>query len=107
MQDHPSARQAHPLQNRVDPFGKICAIPARGALMGNRGGRLHTPEQRVVRSWVSRRWITCRLTFRDRRRHVMGDSYTELFFMDEATALAAGHRPCFECRRADAKAFAG
>lgn len=96
-----------PLQNRVTPFGAIIAHPARGAWMGNRGGRIHDPStRRLTRRWASRRWIICVLEFKGRRRAVMGAGYTELFFLDEATALAAGHRPCFECRRGDAKAFA-
>jgi hypothetical protein len=97
-----------PLQNRVTPEGEIISDPARGLMMGNRGGRLHD-EAKVLgtRRWASRQWIACRLEFRARRREVMGPrSYTELFFLDEATALAAGHRPCFECRRQDAQRFA-
>ena len=75
--------------------------------MGNRGGRLHRADGTLGRArWRSRAWICCRTHFRDRQRQVMGDGYTEIFFLDEATALAAGHRPCFECRRADARAFA-
>ncbi len=82
--------------------------------MGNRGGRFHLPADPQTgegprlgrRRWVSRQWICCVLSFKGRRRQVMGAGYTELFFLDEATALAAGHRPCFECRRADALAFA-
>lgn len=96
-----------PLQNRSAPDGSLHATAARGLLMGNRGGRLHRPDATLgVARWKSRAWIACRLEFRSRHRQVMGDSYTELFFLDEATALAAGHRPCFECRRADARAFA-
>ena len=96
-----------PLQNRVTPFGEIIAVPERGTLMGNRGGCLHTAERRLTgRRWVSRRWIACLLEFRGRRRAVMSPRrYTELFFLDEATALAAGHRPCRECRRADFERF--
>ncbi len=96
-----------PLQNRVDPFGRLIADPARGTLMGNRGGRFHDVGLRVLgrRRWTSRSWIACGLDFRGRRRQVWGDSYTELFFCDEVTAFAAGHRPCFECRRGDALAF--
>lgn len=95
-----------PLQSRVDPFGELLADPARGDFLGNRGGRLHRPDRTLGRRrWVSRAWICCRLAFKDRHRSVWGDSYTELFFLDEPTALAAGHRPCFECRRADARAF--
>ena len=96
-----------PLASRVDPFGNLFASPARGLLMGNRGGRIHEDERRLGRRrWASRAWICCRLDFKGRRRRVWGDSYTELFFLDEVTALAAGHRPCFECRRRDAEAFA-
>ena len=96
-----------PLQNRVTPFGEIVAIPERGTMMGNRGGRIHDEHRRLgPRRWTSRRWICCELAFKDWWRPVMGRGYTELFFLDEVTALAAGHRPCFECRRADAKRFA-
>lgn len=97
-----------PLQNRVDPTGDIVAHPARGAMMGNRGGPLHGPGKTLgARRWVSRQWICCRTDFRGRRREMMAAGrYTELFFLDEATALAAGHRPCFECRRAEAVEFA-
>lgn len=96
-----------PLQNRVAPDGGIRAHPARGTLMGNRGGRLHRTDKTLgARRWASKAWIACVLEFKDRHRSVMGESYTELFFLDEATALAAGHRPCFECRRKDALAFA-
>lgn len=95
-----------PLQNRVDPFGALHSTPARGALMGNRGGRFHAPYKSLgARRWTSRRWIACLCDFRGRRREVWGAGYTELFFLDEATALAAGHRPCFECRRTDARAY--
>ena len=96
-----------PLQNRVDPFGSLFATPARGLLMGNRGGRIHTDEQKLTtRRWASRQWICCVLDFKGRQREVWGRYYTELFFLDEVTAFAAGHRPCFECRRKDALAFA-
>jgi hypothetical protein len=75
--------------------------------MGNRGGVLHDDNHHIVRDHASQSWITCVLEFKDRRRPVMSPgTYTELFFLDEVTALAAGHRPCFECRRADAGAFA-
>jgi hypothetical protein len=95
-----------PLQNRVDPFGELCAVPERGLLFGNRGGRIHRADRTLSRRrWTSRAWICCRLAFKGRHREVWGNSYTELFFLDEPTALAAGHRPCFECRRADAVAF--
>ena len=96
-----------PLQNRVDPLGELCAVPARGLFFGNRGGRIHRDDRTLSRRrWTSRAWICCRLAFKGRHRVVWGNSYTELFFLDEPTALAAGHRPCFECRRADAVAFA-
>jgi len=96
-----------PLQNRVDPFAELCAVPARGLFLGNRGGRIHRDDRTLSRRhWTSRAWICCRLAFKGRHRAVWGNSYTELFFLDEPTALAAGHRPCFECRRADAVAFA-
>ena len=92
-----------PLPNRVDPFGNLFADTSRGLLFGNRGGRFHRDGQTLgARRWVSRRWICCRLDFKGRHRDVWGRGYTELFFLDEPTALAAGHRPCFECRRADA-----
>jgi hypothetical protein len=95
------------LQNRVSPFGDLFADSALGLFMGNRGGRIHDEAQRLTtRRWASKQWICCALDFKGRRRKVWGDSYTELFFLDEVTALAAGHRPCFECRRADAQAFA-
>jgi hypothetical protein len=96
-----------PLQNRVGPDGEIEAVAARGTMMGNRGGCIHTDDRRLkTRHWANDRWICCRLTFKERRRVVMSPGrYTELFFLDEATALAAGHRPCFECRRADAEHF--
>lgn len=96
-----------PLQNRSAPDGSLHTVPDRGLFMGNRGGRLHRPDGSLgaVR-WRSRAWICCLTAFRGRHRQVWGDSYTEIFFLDEATALAAGHRPCFECRRTDARAFA-
>src|SRR6202163_1982745 len=96
-----------PLQNRVDPFGELFATPARGLLLGNRGGRFHTDARTLTaRRWASRQWICCVLDFKGRQRDVWGRFYTELFFLDEPTALAAGHRPCFECRRKEAEAFA-
>lgn len=95
-----------PLQNRVDPFGELHATPERGGLMGNRGGRLHRDDQTLRgRRWTSRRWIICVCKFKGRRREVWGKGYTEIFFLDEPTALAAGHRPCFECRRQAARTF--
>jgi hypothetical protein len=97
---------SRPLQNRVDPFGALHAVAERGFMMGNRGGRLHRDDQTLSgRRWASRRWIVCVCAFKARRREVWGKGYTELFFLDEPTALAAGHRPCFECRRQAAKAF--
>ncbi|MEO1001299.1 MAG: hypothetical protein AAFW69_11970, partial [Pseudomonadota bacterium] len=96
-----------PLQNRVTPFGEIEADPARGLWLGNRGGRFHRDDRTLGRRrHASRAWIYCVLNFKGRRRAVMGPGYTELFFLDEPTALAAGHRPCFECQRARAIAFA-
>src|SRR5450755_4925725 len=96
-----------PLQNRVDPFGGLFTDPTRGLLMGNRGGRLHDRHHKLgARRWTSKQWICCRLEFNNRRRKVWGASYSELFFLDEVTALAAGHRPCFECRRQQAESFA-
>ena len=96
-----------PLQNRVTPFGELITTPARGLFMGNRGGRFHTDVKMLTaRRWVSRQWICCVCDFKGRQRDVWGRFYTELFFLDEPTALAAGHRPCFECRRPDALRFA-
>jgi hypothetical protein len=97
-----------PLQNRVMPDGRIIADPARGTMMGNRGGVFHCNDQTLnSRHWASKQWICCVLQFKGRHRSVMTPRhYTELFFLDEATALASGHRPCFECRRADAIRFA-
>jgi hypothetical protein len=96
-----------PLQNRVDPFGELIATPARGLFLGNRGGRFHRDDQTLgKRRWSSRQWICCVLQFKGRRHPVWRDRYTALFFLDEPTAFAAGHRPCFVCRRADATAFA-
>jgi hypothetical protein len=101
----PGRTLAPPLRNRVTPFGEIVAVPERGALMGNRGV-LHDERRRIVRFSQGRRWIACLTAFKGRRREVMAPNrYTELFFLDEATALAAGHRPCHECRRADSLRF--
>src|SRR5882724_2143825 len=76
-------------------------------MFGNRGGHFHRDDRTLgARRWASRQWICCVLSFKHRRHNVWGRGYTDLFFLDEVTALAAGHRPCFECRRADAKAFA-
>jgi len=96
-----------PLQNRITPFGEFIATRARGTLMGNRGGRLHDERKKLgARRWTSKQWICCKLDFNDRHRTVWGNSFSELFFLDEVTAFAAGHRPCFECRRRDAERFA-
>ncbi|MEY2513172.1 MAG: hypothetical protein QOJ89_530 [bacterium] len=94
------------LQNRVSPFGVFDADPARGTMMGNRGCLVNADGE-LVRRWQVERWITCVLEFKGRmRRPLMAPGhYTELFFLDEATACAAGHRPCHECRRADAERF--
>lgn len=103
-----------PLQNRVDPFGQIHAVTARGVFTGNRGV-IHDPATRTLlkRRWTTKAWIVCVCEFRGVRRDPMGRNaasgnagWTELFFLDEVTALAAGHRPCFYCRREAATAFA-
>lgn len=96
-----------PLQNRVSPFGEIVATAHRGRFTGNRG-IIHDPATKTLlnRRWSSKAWIACVCEFRGRRRKVMSRrSWTELFFLDEATSFAAGHRPCFYCRRDDATAF--
>jgi hypothetical protein len=96
-----------PLQNRVLPTGEIVATPERGLFTGNRG-IIHDPATRTLlrKRWSCPAWLICVLAFRGRRRKVMGGrSWTELFFLDEATAFAAGHRPCFYCRRDDANDF--
>jgi hypothetical protein len=93
------------LQNRVDPCGEIIATSARGLWMGNRGV-IHNAQQQVIRPFKHKAWIICQLEFKGRKRTVMTPNrWTELFFLDEATALSAGHRPCFECRTEDAKRF--
>jgi hypothetical protein len=90
-----------PRQNRVTPYGTLIATEERGLLLGNRGV-LHDAQGRIRRLYQVRRWIACRLEFRGRRRELMRPGrWTELFFLDEATAMAAGHRPCGECRHAD------
>jgi len=96
-----------PLQNRVTPFGDVVVDPHRGLFTGNRG-IIHDPATRTLlkKRWSNPAWLICVCEFRGRRRKVMGGrSWTELFFLDEATALAAGHRPCFYCRRDDANRF--
>jgi len=109
-----------PLQNRVDPFGTIHAVPDRGLFTGNRG-IIHDPNTRTLlkKRWALQAWIICVCKFRNVRRVPMGRNrpggpgetdkagWTELFFLDEVTALAAGHRPCFYCRRERAKDFVG
>jgi hypothetical protein len=98
-------RTSLPRRNRVTPFGTLIAVSARGTLMGNRG-RLHDDQQRIHRDYVGQRWLLCRLSFNGRRRSIMAPGhYTELFFLDEATGLAAGHRPCAECQRPRFNAF--
>lgn len=95
-----------PLQNRVDPFGEIHATPARGLFYGNRGGRFHRDDRTLNASrWKSKQWIACLCAFKGRRNVVFGKRYTDLFFLDEPTSFAAGHRPCFECRRVRALAY--
>ncbi len=96
-----------PLQNRVTPLGELIATPERGLVYGNRG-RLHDERGIIRREWQVKRWISCRLEFRGRYRAggpMAPNRYTGLFFLDEATALAAGHRPCAECRNADYRSF--
>lgn len=94
-----------PLQNRVTPFGDIVALPGRGMMLGNRG-TIHDAEKQLVRPWQVKRWIACELEFRGRRREVwQPNRWTHLFFLDEATAFSAGHRPCAQCRNADYKRF--
>src|SRR5215467_7285487 len=100
-------RDRRPLQNRVTPFGDVVAILQRGLYIGNRG-IIHDPATKTLlgRRWATKAWLVCVLDYQGRRRELMGGrSWTELFFLDEAVALAAGHRPCFFCRRADAQAF--
>jgi hypothetical protein len=91
-----------PLQNRVTPLGELIADPARGLVYGNRGC-LHDASGRICRRYNGKRWIACRLRFCGWHRTplLQPGRFTELFFLDEATALAAGHRPCALCRRAD------
>lgn len=95
-----------PLRNRVTPLGELIATPERGLVYGNRGC-LHDERGAIRRRYATRRWIACRLCFRGRRRSPLmaPGRFTELFFLDEATALAAGHRPCAECRRRDYNRF--
>ncbi len=93
------------LQNRVTPRGNFEAVRARGAWLGNRG-ILHNDRREIIAPWRHKAWVTCKLEFKNRKRPVFSPgTYTELFFLDEATAFAAGHRPCGECRREKFKAF--
>ena len=110
----PTGEETVPLQNRVDPFGRIQSVPERGMFTGNRGV-IHDPETRTLlkRRWTTKAWLICRCDYKGMRRVLMGRNarsggagWTELFFLDEVTALAAGHRPCFLCRRAEAEDFA-
>ena len=95
-----------PLRNRVTPLNEIVADPARGLVYGNRGC-LHDDNGAIRRRYATRRWIACRLRFKGWRRHplLQPGKFTELFFLDEATAFAAGHRPCALCRREDYDRF--
>ncbi|KZX92679.1 MAG: hypothetical protein ACU0CJ_02270 [Sulfitobacter sp.] len=95
-----------PLQNRVQPDGEIIAHPARGGFMGNRGILHDENGLHHKRRWAHKNWVCCVLSFKGRRRQLMAlRHYTELFFLDEAVAFAAGHRPCAECRAADYRRF--
>ena len=95
-----------PRRNRATPLGQLISDPARGLVYANRGC-LHDEHEQIRRRYNGRRWIACRLQFKGRRRaRLMAPGrYTELFFLDDATALAAGHRPCAECRREDYRSF--
>jgi hypothetical protein len=95
-----------PLQNRVTPLGELVATSERGLVYGNRGC-MHDADGRIRRRWGCTRWIACQLQFRGWRRSplLQPGRFTELFFLDEATAFAAGHRPCALCRRADYNRF--
>lgn len=95
-----------PLPNGVDPWGRIHAISPSAMFLGNRG-ILHGDERTIVRQWANKSWVTCALKYgnRDRKPLMRPNSYSELFFLDEATALSAGHRPCGECRKDDYKRF--
>ena len=87
------------LQNRVDPLGRLHAVPHRGTYTGNRGV-IHNSDKKIVRQYANKRWIYCKLKFKHHHRDVMTPNrWTELFFLDDATALSAGHRPCAYCQR--------
>lgn len=114
MTAHRQESSHMPLQNRVDPNGVIHAVGARGLFTGNRGV-IHDPGSRSLlrRRWTTKAWIICDCGYKGRKRDVFGRNtktggagWTNLFFLDEVTALAAGHRPCFECRREKASEFA-
>lgn len=95
-----------PLQNRVQPYGEVIAHPARGGFMGNRGILHDENGLHPKRRWAHQNWVCCVLSFKGRRRQLMAPRrYTELFFLDEAVAFAAGHRPCAECRGAEYRRF--
>src|SRR5262245_229519 len=95
-----------PLQNRCNPFGELIATAARGTMMGNRGGKFHRDDRTLGgRRWSSRHWICCDMHYKNLKHEAMGRYYTSVFFLDEVTALAAGHRPCFFCRRKEAQLF--
>lgn len=95
-----------PYQNRVNPFGELVADPSKGTMLGNRGC-LHDDHGQIRgRRWTTRSWVACKLDYKGRKQTIMAPgAYTQLFFLDEATALAAGHRPCAECRRSRFNAF--
>lgn len=100
------------LQNRVDPWGRLHVTPERGSWMGNKG-ILHNGEKQIVKLWEHKHWVTCRLKYGEstrtgntgREKLFTPGNYSELFFLDEATALAAGHRPCSTCRNKRYKEF--
>ena len=103
--NHGSEILPMPLQNRVTPFGDIITTPDRGMFTGNRG-ILHNDHQQLIKNYTLKAWITCRLNYRNIKREVMkGRKWTELFFLDEASAFAAGHRPCAFCRNEAYKLF--
>jgi hypothetical protein len=94
------------LENRVDPWGRLNAVCSRGTLMGNRGN-LHGRSKKILRPWKSKAWVTCLLHFKSTKRAEIfaPGQYSELFFLDEATAFAAGHRPCTYCQRERSNLF--
>jgi hypothetical protein len=105
--DAMSDTEGGPARNRVSPLGDIVAVAGRGEWVGNRG-RLHRGDgtREIVRNHQTKAWLTCALRFRDRRvSQWQPGRYTPLFFLDEAVALAAGHRPCAECRHRDYNAY--